>query len=68
MEHFGVKREEVEDYLNEDTWWLMFEHADKNQKIYSEVFGIYPDNSMATFKDILEAQKNRKKIDNVLLK
>lgn len=34
MEHFGVKREEIEDYHNEDSWWKMIEHADKNQEIY----------------------------------
>lgn len=34
MEHFGTKKEEIADYHNEDTWWSMIEHADKNQEIY----------------------------------
>lgn len=34
MEHFGAKREEVADYHNENNWWSMIEHADKNQEIY----------------------------------
>lgn len=57
QEHFGVKREQVEDYLNEDTWWSIINHADKNQEIYREVFGIYPDNSMRNFRDIIKVKE-----------
>lgn len=42
----------------------MIEHANKNQQIYRDVFGIYPDNSMSTFKDLHEVHKNRKPIEN----
>jgi hypothetical protein len=36
----------------------MVYHADKNQSIYREVFGIYPDSLIQTFDDIRKFLKN----------
>lgn len=57
MEHFGITLSEAEDYLNNDVWWSIAEHAKKNQAIYQTIFGIYPDNKIRTFKDIEKAKK-----------
>lgn len=38
--------------MNDDVWWSISQHADKNQTIYQNVFGIYPDNNIRSFKDI----------------
>ena len=58
MEHFGLTSAEAEDYFEDNTWWSILEHADKNQIIYQQVFGIYPDDSIKTFKDIEKVKKN----------
>ena len=53
-----MKQNEAEDFFDDDIWWSILEHADKNQIIYQQVFGIYPDDSIKTFKDIEKMKKN----------
>lgn len=57
QEHFGITETESEDFLNDDVWWSIIEHAEKNQTIYRNIFGIYPDDTIKYFKDIERVKK-----------
>jgi uncharacterized metal-binding protein len=34
MEHFGLTKQEAEDCMNEDVWWVIKERAKKNTVVY----------------------------------
>lgn len=52
IEHFGMTEEEVFDPISDQTYDLIVNRAAKNTKFYRKIFGCYPDDEMASRKDI----------------
>lgn len=57
MEHFGFSEEEALDPISEETSELIVQRAAKNTRLYRRIFGCYPDDEMATRKDIESKRK-----------
>jgi phospholipase D1/2 len=57
IEHFGLTYAEAENFLDEDTWQLIKNRAKNNTKVYREVFGCYPDDTMTQYSEIEEVRK-----------
>ena len=52
MNSFDMLEEEVEDIMNPDMWKKIEEQCNKNNDIYRQVFGCWPDNKILVDEDI----------------
>merc|ERR1712226_543947 len=54
---FDRSKEEILDPLNVEMWEMLNKQMDKNVRIYREVFGCVPDNTVSDFKGIKELEE-----------
>lgn len=52
QEHFGLTREQLLDPMDDHLFTLIREQANRNNDVYRQVFGCYPDDYMKTLSDI----------------